>query len=502
MGAALLAVHLSVTSLWAVITSNVNVDATNVLTTMPITGLGIHTSPYYNNLSHALSDDRLNEAGVTTLRFGGGGYADVLHWSVARSGSGITGNGLSPWWGQPGNFGYVGPGSDFGSFVRLLDQVNSGQAVVTVNYGSAMKIVGNQSQVPDFGGQPKEAAAWVAYANADASIYGTENDIVLGVDQQGNDWKTAGYWARLRASTAAQYQTWATTDGVFNSRNSFLAINSPEPVGIKYWEIGNETFGTAYYDNSSMATGYSVDYDLPYGNDRRGNPALSPAQYGQDVVEYSQLMKSIDPTIKIGAVLSTPPDDWDWDYYPKSGGPNNANNKHWNPEVLAVAKNDIDFAMVHWYPWAGNEYTDTNGNNVHDAGESVNNGASLLDMPRQKLGPMINGTAITPAKAQASAIGLPPPAFPTRKLWSPSSSTSAKFGTAAPTIRPITVLPPRPSSSPNPMPNGSTSASPACSISKCSRPIFFPMPAALSRAAPHSTLSRWLTSSPSPATSS
>ena len=44
-GAALLSVHLLATPLWAVITSNVNVAATNVTATMPITGLGIHTSP-------------------------------------------------------------------------------------------------------------------------------------------------------------------------------------------------------------------------------------------------------------------------------------------------------------------------------------------------------------------------------------------------------------------------------------------------------------------------
>ena len=28
---------------------------------------------------------------------------------------------------------------------------------------------------------------------------------------------------------------------------NFLAINHPTPEGIKYWEIGNETFGTGYY---------------------------------------------------------------------------------------------------------------------------------------------------------------------------------------------------------------------------------------------------------------
>ncbi len=191
---------LTAAPLFAAITANVSVDAANVRATMSPMGIGMHTSPYYNDMSNPGLPDRVNEAGVTTLRYGGGGYADVVHWSIMRNQweSGITGGGLSPAWGQAGNFGWVGSGSDFGSFVRLLDQVQGGNAVVTVNYGSAMKLVNGQSAVPDFGGQPKEAAAWVAYANADPSIFGTANDIPIGVDQQGNDWKTAGYWAKLR----------------------------------------------------------------------------------------------------------------------------------------------------------------------------------------------------------------------------------------------------------------------------------------------------------------
>ncbi len=367
------------TSLHAQISATVTVDAANVRSVMSPLGIGLHTSPYYNNMSHPTVDDRLEEAGVTTLRYGGGGYADVLHWSVARPQweSGITGGGLSPWWGEPTNFGYVGPGSGFNGFVGLLDQLENGKSVVTVNYGSAMKFVGGQMQVPDYGGQPKEAAAWVAYANADASIYGTPSDIVIGVDQQGNDWKTAGYWAKLRASTSGEYQSWAQADGVYNSYNSFLAINRDAPVGVEYWEIGNETFGTGYYGGGN---GYTVDYRVPYnGTNRDDNPALSPATYGQEVVEYAELMKSIDPNIKIGAVLATPPDDYGWSYADlNDNGSKQSNEAYWNDEVLSqpgVADN-VDFVMVHWYPWAGDNA----------------NGSSLLSQVRTKIPHMINGT--------------------------------------------------------------------------------------------------------------
>ena len=242
-----------------------------------------------------------------------------------------------------------------------------------------MKLSGSTTVAPDFGGQPQEAAAWVAYANADPSIYGTANDVTLGVDQQGNDWKTAGYWAKLRASTPAQYQTWATADGVYNPQNCFLAINRTASAGIKYWEIGNETFGTGYYDGS---TGYSTDYHVPYdGTNRKYNATLSPAHYGQQVVQYSQLMKAVDPTIKIGAVLSTPPDDYSWDV--------DNNGQHWNNQVLSQPgiSSAVDFAMVHWYPYIGKFQR-----------------RRLVAAPGTKIPTMINGT--TPGQDSGTNAGI------------------------------------------------------------------------------------------------
>ncbi|TWT89785.1 hypothetical protein Mal64_01640 [Pseudobythopirellula maris] len=334
----------------------VSVDTNALMSTFSPMGLGMHTSPYYNYFGDGRIDDIAEEAGVTTLRFGGGGYADVYHWSVARPQweSGITGGGLSPWWGESGNFGYVGPNNDFGVFINKVDDIENGRGVVTVNYGSALKLVGGQSQVPDFGGQPKEAAAQVAYANADPAIYGTAADVPLGVDQQGNDWKTAGYWARLRASTPGEYQSWANADGVYEPLNRHLAINRDDGAGIEYWEIGNETFGTGYYGGGR---GYSVDYDLAYGVNRTGAAELSPAQYGQEIVEYAQLMRSVDPTIKIGAVLATPPDDT-WSI---------RNGQSWNDQVLEQAADETDFVMVHWYPT-----TNASGSSIlEEVGEKI-----------------------------------------------------------------------------------------------------------------------------------
>src|SRR5215467_12884532 len=104
--------------------ANVSVNALNNLSTVASTAYGIHTSVYDNQNGNASLPGRLIESGVNTLRYSGGGYADVFHWSV---------NKLSPW--QDGSYGYQGPNTDFGHFVGLLDNAHA-QAVITINFGS------------------------------------------------------------------------------------------------------------------------------------------------------------------------------------------------------------------------------------------------------------------------------------------------------------------------------------------------------------------------------
>lgn len=417
------AVLLGAIALWAMplcaqtVTASVNVNS--VLATVPAYGMGMHTSVYDNSLWYidnpgSSSDDhfdllpgRLADAGVNVLRYPGGGYADAFHFSLARPSweSGITGSGMSPAWGQAGNYGYVAPKTDFGNFIRLLDAMNS-KTIITVNTGSAIKYDNpNQLGVPTHNGQAKEAAAWVAYANGNASLYGTPSDIPLGVDAEGNNWKTVGYWAKLRASTPAEYSSWATAGGVYDSRNAFLAIDRDAPVGIKYWEVGNESFGTGYYGGKVDETGYALNYAAPYdGTARDDNPLLSPAAYGQQVNEFTAAMKAVDPSIKVGAVLATPRTsafvswntigDYIWSYADlNDDGVKQANEPYWNDEVLShtdgslgkVADN-IDFVISHWYP-------------------TPDNGASgIVHEPRLTIPVMINGT--TAGQDSGSNAGL------------------------------------------------------------------------------------------------
>jgi hypothetical protein len=265
---------------------------------------GMHSSVYDNALQDAVEEDlktRLAETGVRLLRWPGGGYSDNYHFAT---------HSMTPF-GNSGSRGYLAPRTDFGSFVGLLETVGAA-AMITVNYGS--------NQNGDGPGEPKEAAAWVAYANGDP-----DDPTEIGIDSTGEDWKTIGYWASLRASE----KLGSDEDG-----REHLRIGRREPLGIRYWEVGNELFGNGYYS----AGAYEHDGHVPYdGTPRQGHPALSPTTYGKGVVEYVRAMKAVDPTIRVGAVLNTPPGDYSW-------------GRFWNRDTLAECGAEIDFVMIHWYP--------------------------------------------------------------------------------------------------------------------------------------------------------
>jgi hypothetical protein len=288
----------------------VSVDASKLRNIVGYRAFGIHTSVYDNNMVNPEAVKMLNAAGVNTLRYPGGGYADNYHWSTYKP---------TKWQAQdPPNYGYYAPNNNFGNFGMLLDYVQNGTAVITVNYGSNLAGTG--------GGEPAEAAAWLAYSNGDPS-----DSKVIGKDSTGYDWKTVGYWATLRAS-----QPIAEDDG-FN----LLRIGHAKPLNIKYWEIGNEVFGNGYYTDAQNG-GYEEDLHAPYAavakdsdQTRHGNAALSPAAYGKGVVAFSKAMKAIDPGIRVGAVLFNPNVD--------------KQAVDWNPAVMAECGAVVDFVILHWY---------------------------------------------------------------------------------------------------------------------------------------------------------
>ena len=104
--------------------------------------------------------------------------------------------------------------------------------------------------------------------------------------------------------------------------------NITKGYNAKYWEIGNEIYGNGYY---------GADWEAD------NHASKSPATYASNVLQYASAMKAVDPSIKIGAVV-TLPGNWP-DSVVGSG-----DSGDWNRIVLAAAGSAIDFVIVHWYP--------------------------------------------------------------------------------------------------------------------------------------------------------
>jgi|GEM_PF-746369 len=299
MGGMAVACQAPSTATGTAATVTVDLAATPLATVGP-DFMGIHTSVYDGAMQNAGTPDLLKAAGVTSLRYPGGSYGDLYHWA--------TNTATAP----RGDTPFIAEGTDFGHFVSLLQKVGA-NAMITVNYGSNTAGMGP--------GVPQEAAAWVAYANGMPS-----STTMIGMDSTGQDWKTVGYWATLRASDPL-----AVDDG-----QNFLRISHPQPVGIKYWEIGNELYGNGYYyGGCGWEPDFHVAYAVPPADcaGRSKNAALSPATYGMGVKAFATAIHAVDPTAKVGAIVH-----WPYDEY-----------ADWNGAALPQACSSIDFVVNHWY---------------------------------------------------------------------------------------------------------------------------------------------------------
>jgi hypothetical protein len=319
----------------------VSVNTASALATVPATGFGMHTSVYDPSLSDvAALPALLATTGIKMLRYPGGSYSDNYHWAQYTMTPIFAST--SPACDVTPN-GYLAPHTDFGYFLKTLAATGT-QAIITVNYGSSLADANGTKSAsaygpdtcsePNTGGQPQEAAAWVAYANGSPT-----NTQVIGVDAVGFDWKTVGFWAGLRAAAPL-----ATDDGY-----NFLRLGLTAPVGIRYWELGNEIYYNGYNSNNNAESDDHAPYIYPSGyggtyDSRAGVPALSPTAYGTNAAAYIQAMRAVDPTIKVGVVVSSAIDP-----IPST----------WTPAVLQAVCGSatFDFAILHYYPGTYNATT-------------------------------------------------------------------------------------------------------------------------------------------------
>ncbi|MBW4028788.1 MAG: hypothetical protein HIU93_15575 [Acidobacteria bacterium] len=212
---------------------------------------------------------------------------------------------------------YLAPESDFGHFAVLASQLGGG--VVIVNYGSNRSGTG--------GGDPKQAAAWVAYANANSA-----STQVIGKGADGTDWHTVGYWAAMRSAAPL-----AQDDGY-----NFLRIGQQKPLNLKLWQIGDQLYNNGFY-GATHASEPDLHGSIPTSARDLGrlnkNPALAPAAIAQNVALYADAMKAVDPTIKIGVALPTPPEG-------------NGTFPDFTRTMLRKACSAIDYVGLTWTPTA------------------------------------------------------------------------------------------------------------------------------------------------------
>ena len=129
---------------------------------------GVNTATYDPMLTDSALPALVSAAGLRTLRYPGGSWADEYHW---QTNSGTSGTSVSP-----------NSADGFDNFMTLV-KAASATPIITVNYGS--NAAGNA------GGDPSEAAAWVSYAKSKS--YGVKfweiGNEVYGNGEYGPDWE-------------------------------------------------------------------------------------------------------------------------------------------------------------------------------------------------------------------------------------------------------------------------------------------------------------------------
>ena len=269
------------------------INASQPLRTADARWFGLNAATWDTNYDTPTTVSLLNELGTRIIRLPGGSLSDQYNWSLNTT--------LTNTWQWA---------TSFGNFIHVITNASvNAQAIITVNYGT---------------GTPQEAAAWVAYCNA-----ATSSSQLLGVDAKGTNWQTAGYWASLRAAAPV-----GTDDG-----KNFLRISRTAPLGFKYWEIGNECYGTWETDSNAVP------------ND--------PYTYALRATNYLALMQAVDPTVKIGVVSAPGEDSYvNNTSHPAYNSREGTNHNGWTPVMLATLHScgvTPDFLVDHFYSESGSD---------------------------------------------------------------------------------------------------------------------------------------------------
>lgn len=217
--------------------------------------------------------NRTKATQIPMLRLPGGSWSNYYEWYPCET------TNVCPW-----EWGVLKPTD----FIDFLQAANT-DAMYAVNMN----------------GTAKEAAALVAFFNGSVNDHRT-----IGVDVRGHDWGQVSDWAELRRDHG-----------------------NPDPINIKYYEIGNEIYG----GKPGMGTDctFAWGWEDVWTCDGREyvNGIGSGSNRKEGYLEFRSAMKFVDPTILVGAVGVTSQDSW----------------SNWGNEVIEEAGNDLDFYVIHQY---------------------------------------------------------------------------------------------------------------------------------------------------------
>lgn len=221
---------------------------------------------------------RVAASGLTLIRIPGGSFSDDYGWLSCELGKNVPG-------ALPCTHDWVRRPTDFINFFRGVEA-----------YGRRIEPM----FIVNVNATAQEAAAAVAFFNAK-----TGDPTIIGVDRNGVDWKTAGDWAALRAEHG-----------------------NPEPLNIRFWDIGNEIYGGKFGNPGCRSGGWETTWTC------LGDEYILGTDKNDGVAQMRAAMLAVDPNILVGAV----------------GGGDAVSSSTWSRAILESYDTNYDYFVVHAYP--------------------------------------------------------------------------------------------------------------------------------------------------------
>lgn len=173
------------------------------------------------------------------------------------------------------------------------------------------------------GGSTADAYRWATNTTVDGLGYANPSngfDDFMGIAQKtgASPIITVNYGS----GTAAEAAAWVKY------------ANVTKHYGIKYWELGNEIPGDGTYGSQ-------------WEHEEKPKGATT---YANNIADYITQMKAVDPSIKVGAVITT------YNSWPDGlVASNYGDTADWNTTVLKRDGQNLDFVIIHYYPTSTSE---------------------------------------------------------------------------------------------------------------------------------------------------